>query len=78
MRRFGSRVDPPFHRLSPGSIPQSITSFRNLTALSLGSNNLTGTIPGALYLLTQLNVLELVKNNLTGTVGEKIKVILFI
>ncbi|XP_022134805.1 putative leucine-rich repeat receptor-like serine/threonine-protein kinase At2g24130 [Momordica charantia] len=55
-----------------GSIPPSISKFRNLTILNLSSNLLNGTIPSELSRLRKLEVIHLSNNLLSGEIPSSL------
>lgn len=55
-----------------GSIPLSLGSLNNLTALYLSDNKLTGTIPSTFGQLLSLSLLDLSHNTLTGMIPSLI------
>ncbi|KAK2424533.1 protein STRUBBELIG-RECEPTOR FAMILY [Trifolium repens] len=56
-----------------GSIPPTLSTLTELTALSLNDNQLTGEIPDAFQSLTQLTNLDLSHNNLSGELPPSVE-----
>lgn len=50
-----------------GSVPDAISSLRELSVLCLANNNLTGVLPRGLAALSKLSVLAVQGNRLKGT-----------
>ncbi|TYJ13344.1 hypothetical protein E1A91_A10G045800v1 [Gossypium mustelinum] len=71
--RIHGKIPPELGKLNSfsgcgliGPIPNSLSSLKNLTALSLDNNTLTGTIPSNLGSLPNLDQLNLSHNKLSG------------
>jgi Leucine-rich repeat (LRR) protein len=56
-----------------GSIPPTLSTLTELTALSLNDNQLTGEIPDAFQSLTRLTNLDLSHNNLSGELPPSVE-----